>query len=118
MIARDLKTFTPFLLLLLMSLLFLSCKKEKNTTESKAMTELIAKLQAENKGCICDPRLDEYVWKGQTVYVLFASGMLCNSVPVFYDKNGKNLKIYDQPSFVAFAKEGMLVKNVWTCSPQ
>jgi hypothetical protein len=105
--------------ILLLSLAFLAC--ENVTTEpNEFSTELKAAFEVLKKNNDCKTsKIDEYLFKGQTVY-LFDPG-LCGAdmfSPIL-DKNGKTICNLGgiigntKCDGVEFEKEAKFVKNVW-----
>lgn len=69
----------------------------------------------ESGACGCDPFIDEYVWKGETVYIYSCRGPNCNCMVLYYDQEGE---LFSQPTgyrFEDFLAEASFVRNVWTC---
>ena len=75
---------------------------------------LKAKIE-ETTDCTCLPYLNLYEWKGQAVYLYGFAGPACNSVPAYYDKDGKPLMLIAIYTFEQFIAESKLVKNIWKC---
>jgi len=102
--------FKVYLRLILLSLFFYSCSKQK-LDAPEAIKELISK----NTSCTCEPYIDQYFWRGQTVYVLASKGPACDSRPVYYNENGEEFNMDLGYTFESFRQEGHFVKNIWTC---
>ena len=64
--------------------------------------------------CNCDPFIDEYRWKGETVYLQSCNGPNCDCTTTFYNDKGVKMNLnmtYDQ-----FRLESTFIKNAWTCN--
>lgn len=96
--------------LLLLSLVFYSCSKEKSGTP-----EAIKELMAQNANCICDPYINQYLWRQQKVYVLAAKGPACDWQPAYYRENGEEFSMVAGYSLDDFLRESQLLKEVWAC---
>jgi hypothetical protein len=70
--------------------LLAACKKSKSTSVED---ELINKVKADNPGCICDPYIKQYEWKGRIVYVQAVAGPACSSIPFYYNSSGERFEL-------------------------
>jgi hypothetical protein len=75
----------------------------------------IKELIANNKDCTCDPYINQYTWRGRTVFVLAAKGPFCDTRTLYYDENGIEIKMPEGYFLEMFRSESTLVKNIWTC---
>jgi hypothetical protein len=98
-----------------LGMLFFSCKKERTNDKEAAVKLVIQKVEANTPTCVCDPLVNEYKWNNETVYVQYAAGPACNSVPVYYNKNGQQM-VVEGISFDDFLKESIFIRNIWTCN--
>lgn len=97
-----------FLSLLLSGLIFSSCSKEEQAPEAlQALTK--------NTNCTCEPYVNQYLWKGKTVYVLAYKGPYCTWTAGYYDENGTKTDMEAGYSYYTFLDESQLIKNIWTC---
>ncbi len=103
------------LLLLVSAMFFAACAKEKEGPP-EALLEVIQQLRSNSGTCNCEPYIDQYLWKGKTVYVLGYRGPACNWIPGFYDEQGNTFQLESGYSFDAFLQEGKRVQEVWRCS--
>jgi hypothetical protein len=93
---------------------FPSC--EKAETAGSAEEVLIQEVAADNPNCICDPYINQYKWNNKIVYVLASKGPACNSIPTYYDANGKRFEMTQEITFDLFLQQSTLIKNVWSCN--
>ena len=91
---------------------FLSCSKE---TKEKETPEAVKALMAGNESCVCEPYIDQYLWKGQTIYYLGYKGPTCNWFPTFYDDKGERINMEWDYIVNHFAAESQLIKRIWSC---
>ena len=77
--------------------------------------EVVSALKAQNPDCICEPYMNQYTWKGQTVYVLAYKGTACDWIPAYYNENGVRFNMAAGSSFDKFLQESHFLKNIWTC---
>ncbi len=96
--------------LLLITLLFTSCKKEED--------KIPAAIQAiiDENNCTCLPFIDLYLWRGKPVFVLGIRGPQCLSAgPVFYDEDGNKFELEKGYTNSKFFEDAMFIKNIWRC---
>jgi len=93
--------------------LFYSCSKEN--PDSSEVANLIKTLKLQNPGCTCDPYLDQYSWRNETVYVLLYGGPACDWFPTFYTAKGQKFTLSPGYSFDDFIQESVFTKSVWSC---
>ncbi|HTE13427.1 MAG TPA: hypothetical protein VK645_20750 [Chitinophagaceae bacterium] len=79
------------------------------------ITAVIQDLKTQNPTCICEPYMNQYIWKNENVYVLAEKGAYCNWAPVYYHSNGERFEVKTGYTYDKFLQESQLVKNVWTC---
>lgn len=92
-------------------LLISSCKK--SYTGDPDVPKKIKELEA---GCSCGSSINQYTWRGQTVFV-FYFGVNCDGVPIFYDENANKLQVLGRGyTIFDFDKEATFVKIAWRCS--
>lgn len=91
---------------------FLSCSKENKEKETP---EAVKSLMAGNENCVCEPYIDQYLWRGQTVYYLGYRGPLCNWFPTFYNDKGERIEIDPDYAVNHFIAESKLIKRIWAC---
>jgi hypothetical protein len=113
-VAKGLHVFILFLTLIIFSLFFYSCSKEKIEAQ-KPIKELIVDLKSKNPNCTCEPYINQYVWRNENVFVLGYKGPTCDWFPTFYDTNGQKFTLDSGYSYDAFLQESTFIKNVWTC---
>ncbi len=112
--AKSLHVFILFLTLIISSLFFYSCSKEK-TEAPKPIRGLILDLKSKNHDCTCDPYINEYKWRNKNVYVLAYRGPACDWFPSFYDSNGQRFTLDAGYNYNTFLQESIFTKNIWTC---
>jgi hypothetical protein len=103
------------LVVLLSCLGLASCSKDKKDTDG-----LPASIQAQidnNKACICLPYIDLLTWKGREVYLLGHKGPTCNTIPVYYNRKGEEIRMHTGYTLDQFLTEAQLVKHIWSCEP-
>ena len=89
----------------------ISCSKKIDSP----LPENLKAMINNNNNCSCQPYLNLYEWKGKQVYQYSNRGPACNSVPAYYDIEGKPLMmiaIYTQDQFLS---ESRLLKVIWEC---
>ena len=91
---------------------FVSCTKENNEKETP---ETVKALMGDSENCVCEPYIDQYLWKGQTVYYLGYKGPLCNWFPAFYNDNGESIEMDPDYAVNHFKADSKLIKRIWTC---
>ncbi len=94
---------------------FLSCSKEN---KEKEIPEAIKELIEANKNCICDPYIDQYLWKEKVIYFLGYKGPACDWFPTFYDDKGERINMEWDYVVNHFAEESKLIKRIWSCGEQ
>jgi hypothetical protein len=92
--------------------LLAACKKSKSTSVED---ELINKVKADNPGCICDPYIKQYEWKGRIVYVQAVAGPACSSIPFYYNSSGERFELPGRITLDEFFAEATFIKDVWSC---
>ncbi len=112
--AKSLHVFFVFFTLIIFCLFFYSCSKE-NIEAPKPIKELILDFKSKNPDCTCEPYINQYVWRNETVYVLAYKGPACDWFPTFYDLNGRKFTLSAGDSYDKFLQESTFSKNVWTC---
>lgn len=110
------KHFFGFCLLLSVVTTLSSCDKSQETV-AKDIPPAIQALIAQNSSCTCDPYIDQYEWKGQTVYVSSCKGPACLCSASFYDAAGNPLGEGQSLSLNTFRQEARFIGNVWSCTP-
>lgn len=101
-----------------MVILFAACSKpddEVSADKEIKVRELVSRLAAENPNCSCAPFLDEYTWRGQTIYALAFSGPGCNWIPSYYNVEGVKIEMAAGYQWSDFREEATRVRNRWTC---
>ena len=103
-----------FLCAVSISVMFFSCSKE-NESDSvpQNLQEIITTSQ--NGGCTCLPYINQYSWRGQTVYLMGFRGPTCNWTPAYYDKNGNPIVMESDYTLDEFLVESLMVRVVWEC---
>jgi hypothetical protein len=92
---------------------FLSCSKEN---KEKEIPEAIKDLMEEaNKNCICDPYIDQYLWKEKIIYFLGYKGPVCDWIPTFYNEKSEQIIMEANYNLNQFFADSRLIKNIWTC---
>jgi len=99
-----------FFILLFSSVVLISCKKDYEN-----IPPALRYITSEHPGCICEPYLNEYLWRNQTVFVLLEAGIACDTRPIFYNENGEEFNMEQGYTFEMFQQESVLVKRIWTC---
>jgi hypothetical protein len=102
---------------LLLPFVFAACEKDPQKLTRENAQEVLKPVIDEVKanGCTCDPVLNQYNYKGATIYVLIYTGPACNSIVSYYDENGRQLQTFIAISFDSFVAEAELVGQVWKC---
>lgn len=106
------KLFIAFALLLT---LFSCSKKDSNDAHLPAG---IQQAIAGYTSCTCDPYIKLYTWRGQSVYLQYILGPLCNGIPIYYDANGERLTMEAGYTLDMFLAESVFVRTVWECSQE
>lgn len=93
-----------------LGLFFFSCSKENHDVPPS-----LKQIIANNSSCECNPFIDEYLYKNETVYLQSCGGPACDCTVTFYDSNGERMST--EPGYVpsGFIQESKLVKHVWSC---
>jgi hypothetical protein len=91
--------------------LLAACSKSSSNTKEK----LIAKVKAQTPGCLCEPYLRKYQWKGRIVYLWYMSGPACNGIPVYYNSSGERIELPGRTTLDVFFNESKFLEEVWTC---
>jgi len=97
--------------LLIATLFISSCKKE--------VTELPASLKGiieNSKNCICNPYINQYLWKGKVTYIASCGGPACSCTWTYYNAGGVVIKMPMGYTFNNFSKESTFVETVWSCN--
>ena len=102
------------LLLALFVLSFTACKKDAVVDDSGAEA-VIVEVKAKNTDCTCDPYISQFIWKGQTIYVLAYAGPACSWTPGYFDASGQPITQPPWESNEAFARESKFIRLIWTC---
>lgn len=100
-----------FFTITFLALLFSSCKK--NGLNNAEVPEKIRQL--ETKNCTCDPYINQYTWRGQTVYMQGFSGPACNWYPLYYNQDGDKITMTTGYTLNDFEKEASFIREVWKC---
>lgn len=69
----------------------------------------------ETQNCNCLPYVNEYLWKGEVVYVLAYAGPNCDWFPSFYNAGGSMFDLPDGYDYDRFIDNSQFVRRVWTC---
>lgn len=112
--ARNVCAFKILSTLIFLGPLFLSCSKE-SIDIPKEIEMLISDLKSTNPDCTCEPYLDQYLWRNETVYVLGYKGPACDWFPVFYDSNGQPFTLESGYTYNTFLQESNFQRTVWRC---
>ena len=107
--------FTAYSILLVFSLSFYSCTKDKINAPGATIMETVSALKAENPDCTCEPYMNQYMWRDHIVYVLAYKGPLCNTFPSYYNKAGVQFNMAAGYTLDSFLAESHFLKNIWTC---
>jgi hypothetical protein len=99
--------------LLLFAFVLLSCKREKWADVPEPLKAIITNT----KDCACEPYIDKYLWRNQTVYLSSCGGPTCDCLTVYYDEAGKEFKMDSGYYPDQFRQEAQLIKHVWRCKP-
>lgn len=97
-----------------LSLALFSCSKKDNGPAE--LPAAIQQLIDENSGCTCDPYIKLYTWRGESIYVRYIAGPLCNGVPLYYDENGETVTMATGYTLDMFLAESQFIKTIWQCS--
>lgn len=111
---RNVYAFKILSILIFLSPLFFSCSKESIDTP-KQIEILISDLKSANPDCTCEPYLDQYSWRNETVYILGYKGPTCDWFPIFYNSNGQPFTLEQGYSYNTFLQESNFKQTVWTC---
>ncbi len=103
--------------ILMLPVLFAACEKDtQNLTKENAQQVLKPVIdEAKANGCTCDPVVNQYTYKGTTMYALIYTGPACNSIVTYYDENGRQLQTFAAISFDSFVAEADFIGQVWKC---
>lgn len=103
--------------MLLLPVLFAACEKDTEKLTKDNAQEVLKPVIDEVKanGCTCDPVINQYTYKGATIYALIYTGPTCNSVVGYYDENGRQLQTFIAISFDSFVADAEFVGQVWKC---
>lgn len=112
--ARNVDAFKNLSILIFLSPLFFSCSKESIDTP-KQIEILISDLKSANPDCTCEPYLNQYLWKNETVYVLGYKGPTCDWFPIFYNSNGQPFTLEQGYTYERFLQESSFQRTVWRC---
>jgi len=83
--------------------------------ENKNLPLSLQELITENSACICDPYLNQFSWRNQTVYLLGFTGPGCDWMPSYYDIEGEVIAMEPGYTMDDFMLEAKLIKTVWRC---
>ncbi len=103
--------------LLLITLIFISCKKEKE--EENIEIPIAIQNIIDKNDCFCNTVIDLYKWQKKPVFMLNSGGSpLCSSstLPVFFDKDGTIFTLKEGYSKENFFKDSKFQKNIWRCN--
>ena len=99
--------------LIALSLFVCSCSKNNDRIDAPtAIKQLIVQKSID---CECDPFVDLYSWRNQSIYVFGDRGPACDSFPRYYDQNGNAVTMPANYNFDDFLQEARRIKNIWTC---
>ena len=96
----------------LLCMTIISCSKEE---EPGPVPASIKAIIDNSNDCTCLPYINQYEWKGQTIYVLAFRGPACNWTPGYFDKNGQPVFMAIGYPFDQFLVESLLIRVVWEC---
>lgn len=105
--------FKVYLSLIVFSLFFCSCSKEKR--EKLNAPEAIKELILKSTNCTCDPYINKYLWRGKTVYLWSCNGPACDCMTIYYNESGEKFNMDAGYTPDNFRQESRLVKNIWSC---
>jgi hypothetical protein len=94
-------------------LFIFSCSKENK--EKVDVPEPLMEIITNNNNCACEPFIDQYFWRGQTVYIFTCKGPTCLCAVSFFNEKGETLELEPGYTFSDFHQESKLIKNIWTC---
>lgn len=98
---------------LVLSVLFFSeCSKENQNLQN--LPDSLKEIIAKTTDCSCNPFINEYEWRNETVYVSSCGGPACDCYSFYYDENGEQIKM-DSASSFNFQDSAKLIKHVWSC---
>ena len=100
--------------LLLFIFLLLSCKRDKTISE---LPQPLKTFIANSKDCTCEPFIDKYLWRNQTVYLSSCGGPTCDCITLYYNEQGEKMNMDSGYYPDQFRQEAQLVKHVWRCRP-
>ena len=98
------------LCILAINLLFISCKKKENSE----IPQPIKEIMSASDDCTCNPFIDQYLWKGQVIYLSSCGGPACDCTTLFYNKNGERIEMIINND--KFREESTFIRNIWTCN--
>ena len=93
--------------------IFAACSK--SAPEKTVIPAALEKVIADNSNCTCEPYIDQYQWKGTTVYLLAYTGPTCSWIPTYFDKDGIVFTMPAGYSLNDFLQESTSRKPVWKC---
>lgn len=94
------------------SLLFFSCQKKDDVEIPRPIKELLQK----NQSCTCEPFIDQYLWKSQTIYLFSCKGPTCDCSTLYYDQQGDKFEMPAGYMPDTFREESKFIRNIWTCN--
>ena len=97
-----------------LSLTLFSCSKKDD--KDPGLPVAIQQAIDEYTSCICDPYIKLYTWRGESVYLQYINGPLCNGIPVYYNATGEKITMETGYTLDMFLAESVFTKTVWECS--
>ena len=109
------KSFFTILVLIFICIAVASCRKTAANNDAVKLDNFTNRLQSENPDCICEPHINKYSWRNQTIFVLAYKGPACDWMPVYYNQNLTEIKMETGYSFDNFLQESQFINNSWNC---
>jgi hypothetical protein len=101
----------PLLTVLLACSVLFSCTKNK-----QGLPEPLHEVIRSQTDCSCEPYINEYRWREQTIYVLAYKGPACTWIPTYYDGKGNIFNMEQGYTLDDFLGESSLIRHTWSCN--
>lgn len=103
-------------LLFFAGLILLSCSKAYNPKEDTSIPLVIRALISEGSDCLCEPYINEYKWRNQTVYLSSCRGPMCDCMALYYNAAGQSITMPAGYFLENFRLEAELLREIWRCN--